>query len=175
MNNLRLKASMIICLTVAAGLPARASTITVNFSPAAFTVLPGQTGVAALATLTNTDPANTVFLNGDNLSLPGAAAVDDEFFANVPFSLDPGQTSPLIELFRFDVAGGPVGTTIGTYQLFGGAGLANQFNLDLVASQNFTVTVRAVAVPEPGTSLLAGAALVAISLAARRRRTVRRA
>ena len=155
------------CLAVAAGLPARAGTITIDFSQPVFTVLPGQTNVAAFATLTNTDPLNPAFLNGDNISVPGGTIVTDEFFANVPFLLDPGQTSPLLELFHFDVAPDAAGTLSGTYQVLGGVGTANSFNFDPVASQAFSI--RVATLPEPSLNLLVGAALLGISLVGRKK------
>ncbi len=166
--NALLKATLILGLVAAVTVPVYAGTVTVSFTEPALSLLPGQTDVVVTATLTNTDPLNPVFLNGDSLSVPGATAINDEFFINVPFSLDPGQTSAPIELFRFDVAANaPAGTLTGSYDLQGGAGTANQFNFDPVASGTFTVSIQAV--PEPSQCLLLGCGLIALSLIARRR------
>jgi hypothetical protein len=147
------------CLAAAAIVPAHADSIQIVFNEPIFTVTPGETDVTVLATLSNLDPVNTVYLNGDNLNIPGAINVNDEFFTNAPFSLDPGQSSPLTELFRFDVPANAVaGTFTGSYQLLGGVGTAAQFNVDPIGQQTFQVAIQAV--PEPSSLPLVSAALI---------------
>jgi PEP-CTERM motif len=153
MKNL-FKASLMACMITAVSLPAVAS---ITFSQGTIFVDPGQTGISVLATLANTDTANTEFLNGDNVNLPGPFTVNDEFFANTPPSLAPLTDSGLIELFTFDVApGAAAGPYIATYDLFGGLGAGNESNFDQLDEQTFTVVVT----PEPSTLVLVGSALL---------------
>src|SRR3954447_16898393 len=99
MTKTYLNASLVLALALAAAVPARASAIAVTFTQPQFNVIPGDINIAVLATLTNTDPVNTIFINSDTVSLPSAVAVNDEFFANVPLFLNPFQASAPIELF----------------------------------------------------------------------------
>ncbi len=120
----------------------------INVLPA--TVVPGQTGVAVLGTVTN-NTGDVVYINGDstnlaaNLAIPGS--VVDFFLETAPLSLANGGTTGLIELFTFDVpANPPLGSfNAGAFQVLGGIGAANQANFDVVGSQNVQVT----ATPEP--------------------------
>ncbi len=120
----------------------------INVLPA--TVMPGQTGVAIMGTVTN-NTGDVVYINGDNtnlaanLAIPGS--VVDFFLTTAPLSLANGGTTGLIELFTFDVpASAPTGSfNAGAFQVLGGIGAANQANFDVVGSQNVQVT----AAPEP--------------------------
>lgn len=160
MNHLS-RTVFLLCLAAAAIVPAHADSIDIQFNEPLFTVTPGETGVTVLATLTNLDLENTVYLNGDNLTVPGAVNVSDEFFANVPFSLGPGESASLIELFRFDVPANAVaGAFTGSYELLGGVGTAAQFNVDPIGQQTFQVQVQVV--PEPSTFTLLATALIAL-------------
>lgn len=170
--------SLVLCLATVFGASARTTPLTISFSGPVFPLTPAENDVAVSATFTNTDLIDTIFLNSDSLSVPGASAVNDEFFTNVPESLGPGEVTSLIEVFRFDVQpNAPGGTSTGTYQLYGGVGDANQFNFDLVASQTFDVNIQGVstpaAVPEAASFALVGFGLMAISVVARRRRAAR--
>ncbi len=165
MNHLS-RTVFLTCLAAAAIVPAHADSIVILFNEPLFTVTPGQTDVTVLATLSNLDPINTVYLNGDNLTIPGAVNMNDEFFANVPFSLAPGESAPLTELFRFDVpANAVVGTFTGSYELLGGIGTAAQFNVDPIGQQTFQVQIQAV--PEPSSAPLLAAAVIALLIGRR--------
>lgn len=144
-----------------------ASPIDITFMPPVLTTYAGSRNVTAYAVLHNTS-ADTVFLNDDNLTVPDSSNVTDDFFTNVPISLDPLESSGPIELFQFDVPANamPGTSAVGTYQLLGGVGLANQNNLDFLGSQNFTVEL--VTAPEPPAALLAGGGLIALALLLRR-------
>lgn len=151
---------LLTCLAAAA-VPAHAGSIAILFNEPVLFVTPGQAGVTVLATLSNPDTANTAYLNGDNLTIPGAVNVNDEFFTNVPLSLTPNQSAPMTELFRFDVPANAVaGTFTGSYDLLGGIGTAAQFNADRIGQQTFQVRIQAV--PEPSSSPLVAAALTAL-------------
>ena len=64
------------------------------------------------ATVTNTDPTNTVYLNADSTSVDTPLSLDDsDFFANFPLSLGPNE-SFTGDLFTITV---PSGTTPGLY------------------------------------------------------------
>ncbi len=77
--------------------------------------------------------------------------------------LPPKGDSVTVALFQFDAPADtlPGTSVIGTYQLLGGVGLANQNNLDFLGSQNFTVTIAPV--PEPADDLLAGIGLILLT------------
>jgi hypothetical protein len=148
------KASLMATILIASSAPAFA---TILFSPPTITALPNQTGISVTAILTNNDLVNIVFYNADNLNLPGPFVVNDEFFTNAPLSLGPGESSGVIELFRFDVnPGAAPGLYTGTYELLGGIGTNNQFNFDPVDTASFQVEVA----PEPSTFAILGSALV---------------
>jgi hypothetical protein len=162
------KTIVVFSALVFANLPAAASTIGISFVPTStFVVDSGSPVIDVTATLTNLDSNNTVYLNADNLNLSPYFQVNDEFFTNVPFSLDPGQITSPISLFTLTLAPGtPAGSYTGTYELFGGDGDANQFNFDPLGTESFTV----VATPEPATLLLTGSALIIIGCLRRRRK-----
>lgn len=156
------------CVSIFAAVCACATPIDITFVPPVLTVFPGQTNVTAYAVLSDPNNTDTVYLNDDNLTVPDSSNVMDDFFTNVPISLDAFASSGLIELFQFDVPANalPGTSAIGTYQLLGGVGLANQNNLDLVGSQSFTVAV--VPTPEPDAELLAGLGLILMTWLLRR-------
>jgi len=152
---------LLSCLAAAAIAPAHADSIAIIFNEPLFTVTPGQTGVTVLATLSNLDPVNTIYLNGDNLTIPGATNVNDEFFTNAPLFLSPGANAPLTELFRFDVPANAVtGTFTGSYEFLGGIGTDAQFNVDPLGQQAFQIRIQAV--PEPPASPLLAVALIVL-------------
>ena len=110
----------------------------------------------------------TIFFNSNTLNLAGSGfLVTDLFFLNVPFSLDPGQSSSSIELFNVRV-NDPFtdlpGAYAGTYALVGGIDSNAQ---NIIGSAEFAVTVGAL--PEPSTVALLVIGLVALVGLHRRR------
>jgi hypothetical protein len=122
-----------------------------------------------LGVISNTG-LETVYLNSDNLNLAGTGLTTvDNFFANVPFSLAPGASSPIdpvndphIDLFDVTVSN-PLsdapGTYQGTYNLLGGVDGSAQDNLVTVP---FDITLPGASVPEPSVPSLLGAELAAL-------------
>jgi len=144
--------------------------INIEFTQPVFEVTPGEV-VDVTAILQNTDPADVVYLNGDNLSVPVSSGSTDFFFTNVPISLNPSASTSTTELFTFVVSpNAGLGTYAGAYDLFGGVGTANQSNFDLIGSQTFSVVVT----PEPSTMLLLGFGMMAMSGVSRRWMRARR-
>ena len=151
-----------------ASLPAAASPIAISFNPTSTYVEGSQPVVIDVnATLANLDNDNPVFLNADNLDLSPFFDVTDDFFTNVPFSLDPGQVTGPITLFSFvSQPGTPLGSYTGTYELFGGDGVADQSLFITLETASFTVEET----PEPANMLLTGSALVVLGCLGRRRK-----
>jgi hypothetical protein len=149
---------------MAAAPSASATGLEITLAP--IIVEPGQTGITILGTITN-QYGDVVYFNGDSENLADTIAApasvnDDDFFANVPVSLDNGATTGQIALFTFDVLpDAPYGTIdVGSFSVFGGIGTSNQANFDFLGSQDLTVNV----VPEPsGASyLMIGLGLLAV-------------
>jgi hypothetical protein len=130
---------------------------------------PSQTGhpdgtLHFFGVISNTG-SDTVFLNGDPLTLAGLSfTIIDQFFATVPISLA-GNTSSLdIDLFDVTVSNpllDPPGKYLGSYGLIGGLDGDASDNL---ASADFDVTTApgGTTVPEPGSWLLLGTAVAAL-------------
>jgi hypothetical protein len=110
----------------------------------------------------------TVFLNGDNFTLPGfdpSAFDDGPFFANAPLSLDAGVTTADIGLFNVTIPSPhATGNFPGTFQILGGADSNAQ---GVVGTVDFTVQVQAQGVPEPSSSALLSSALLLLLVAKR--------
>ena len=107
--------------------------------------------------------SDTVFLNGDTLTLPGLSfTIADQFFTTVPLSLGGSSSSGDIELFDVTLSNpllDPAGPYPGSYTLIGGFDANAQDNL---GSATFDVTTGsgATETPEPSTGFLLGVALV---------------
>jgi hypothetical protein len=90
-------------------------------------------------------------LNGDNYSgdLPLTAFDDGSFYLNVPLSLDPGESTGVIELFSMTAPAYGLGTNFygGSYEIVGGS---DSTSSDLLASENFDIQVRHAGAIEPG-------------------------
>ena len=160
---------LVLSLTIAGflltGSAAKADTVLTLVSPY-------QSGSGPIfefdGTLTNTGGA-TVFLNGDTYfgDLPIVAFDDSPFYANSPLSLDPGDTTGVIELFTITAPPYGPGSNFyaGTYEILGGG---DSQTFDVLASEGFSVNVT----PEPSglVLLLSGMAGLAGTL---RRRLIR--
>ena len=123
----------------------------------------GQPGDTLVFTgVLSNDGSATVFLNSDYVNLLGNSfALNDLFFNNVPFSLDPGQSSSDIELFDFTLNNpftDSSGTYPGIYNLLGGV---NSDVQDMLAFTNFSITETS-PVPEPASIILLASALAAL-------------
>jgi hypothetical protein len=130
-----------------------ADLVSIALSPPPFTVMQGETDVEVFGTLTNITNA-TVFINGDDLTVPGASSITDLFLSTPPF-LRVGQNSWLIELFSFDVLpDAAIGSQFGSYVILGGVG-QNSTGFDVIGSQTFEVTIEpAIQIPEPNSFAL---------------------
>jgi hypothetical protein len=132
------------------------------------TAVPGTT-LQYFGTITNSDPTNAVYLNGDSLTLSapdGDFTVNDLFFSNVPISLDGGANSGDIELFDVtinDPFTDPYAVYTGAYELLGGVDGNAQ---DVLAANEFSAAPLA---PEPVTSVLTLSGLAALAVIRRRK------
>jgi len=151
----------ILSLGLLGAVSSQASAIGILLDAPSQSGVPGDTLVFR-GVITNLDLENAVFLNSYDLNIVAPdLAVDglDDFFNNVPISLDAGASSGLIELFTVTIANptlDPLGTFFGTYTLKGGAdgGAA-----DILGFADFDVTET----PEPGSLiLLAGGMLTLV-------------
>jgi hypothetical protein len=123
-------------------------------------------------TLFNSSP-DTIFLNGVDFNLAGSSFTPDfldPFLANVPLSLDPGQSTADIELFEVLLNNpftDPFASYGGNYALSGGTDSNAQ---DLLSSVDFTVTAQNSdsAVPEPSSAALLVTAFVLITIRSKR-------
>jgi hypothetical protein len=110
--------------------------------------------------ISNSGPG-TVFLDSDTITpLSPDFTIIDQFFANVPVSLDSGTDSGPIDLFDVQLGTPPLGLYTGSYVLFQSEAI--------VGTADFSIQV----VPEPSTFLLLGATLVPLAINRVRRRRV---
>jgi hypothetical protein len=120
------------------------------------------------ATVTNTDPTNTIYLNSESFNLDAPLTLDASgFWTNSPLSLGPLASSGDFELFTVDVPfGAPVGLYAGTFEILGGdpSDVTN-----VIGSVNFNVNV----VPEPSSLSLAGIGIVGLIGTLRRKISLR--
>jgi hypothetical protein len=153
-------------LTVALVTVSRAD-IVLTFDSPDLTGQPGDT--LQFFGVINNAGTDTVFFNADDINFSGAASlnVTDLFFANVPISLDGGQSSGDIELFDVSLTDpftDSFGLYPGSYTLTGGVDGNAQ---DALASADFSVTAQeATGVPEPSAILLLVVFLSALGLGA---------
>jgi hypothetical protein len=165
-----------ICLLTAA--VAHATNIQVDFASASLTGAPGGT-LAFFASLTNTSPTDTIYLNGAGFTSVSSFLTIDitPFLINAPLFLDPGQTSTLFEILDVTLdPATPLGPYAGnTLSLTGGADGGNgTASLDLADPTFDVIASSESAVPEPRTGALVAMGIGVFVLAAwRRASTVR--
>jgi PEP-CTERM motif len=151
-----------------AGTAANADPLSITLDSPYQNVGPGQT-VTFTATITNLDPTDTMYLNGDSFNLDAPLSLDDSgFWNNSPFSLDPSSSSGDIELFTVSAPFDAVGLYSGSFEILGGD--PSDFT-DVVGSATFNVNVT----PEPSSLLLLGSGLMGLATTVRRRRAQQRA
>lgn len=143
---------------------AHADLLLITLDPVSLIANPGQTQIDVFGILTNIS-SDTVFLNSDSITVPGAENISD-YFANTPLWLDAGASTGLIALFSFDVLlNATLGTEIGSYTILGGD-VNDPGAFEILGSQEFTVTIQnqnlPSPVPEPTTSLLFGAGMIGL-------------
>ncbi|MFY9802997.1 MAG: hypothetical protein WA211_19080 [Candidatus Acidiferrales bacterium] len=162
-------AVLLLLLTLGWATASRADsdTLDVTLAPAGQTVVDGTLVVVFDGTISNPSATDTVWINADSTSTDSLlVSVDDLALANVPYFLDPGQSSGLItDLFEVDLDPTlPPGTYTGVYSLQGGADGGSGADLFDLADANFSVTVtpEAVPSPEPSALLLLAAGLAAL-------------
>jgi len=172
-------AALLLCSVAAVAITATAARAQINVTLTPDT-MSGQRGDSLVfsAILTNTSNS-TVFLNDLFFTLTGAAGTyltpdTNVFFANVPGTLDPGQTydngmASGGSFFGINIASfAPDGTYSGTVTILGGAD--QNATGPISAATTFNVTVA----PEPGTLGLivaaGGAGIPGLVLTRRRRR-----
>jgi hypothetical protein len=166
-------AFFVLIITAIGVLPAMADSITISLDN------PNQTGQAGetlgfFGTVTNTGGV-TIFLNDVNLDLSGtsfSSDFQDMFFANVPASLDPGDSSGDILLFDVTLSNplnDPPGLYGGTYTLLGGADGGDYSAQDILAQANLTIDT---AVPEPSSVVLLFSGLLLLAGVRYRRQSV---
>jgi hypothetical protein len=131
-----------------------AAPITIDLVPSTLAGAPGNI-LTFNGMLTNNSPS-TVFLNSAAINIWGGFSPSDlstlPFFLNAPLFLDAGEATAAIDLFTVRIPNGlPDGSYLGQFTILGGS---DEFALDIVGDAPFTV--KAAAVPEPGTLPLLG-------------------
>jgi hypothetical protein len=127
----------------------------------------GQT-LTFTASVTNTDPTDTVYLNGASTTLTGPGSLTTnltDFYIYSPFFLLPSTSSGDFDLFTVYIPyGTPYGLYTGDFEILGGG---PSDNTD-VGTANFDVEVT----PEPSSFLLLGSGLLALAVLAKRKISV---
>jgi hypothetical protein len=146
-----------------AGTVAKADPLSITLASPYQSGWPGDT-LVFIATVTNNDPTEVVWLNSDGASIvPPNLKVDDiPFFTNFPFFLNPGD-SVTAELFDVYIPDGvPIGLYTGSFEILGGD--PSDFT-DEVGYANYNID----ALPEPSSYLLFGTGLALLAGIIRRR------
>ncbi len=165
-----LRSLLLLPLTIVAflmaGTAANADPLSIILDSAYQNVTPGQS-VTFTAIITNLDPTNTVYLNGDSSNVDSPLSLDDSgFWANAPLSLDPLSSSEDIELFTVYIPLDATGLYSGSFEILGGD--PSDFT-DVIGSADFNVNIT----PEPSSLLLLGSGLVGLATTVRRKRAQR--
>jgi hypothetical protein len=167
------KTILAICIVAMFGVAYGVEAVSISFSSSIQTSLPGKS-VNFSGSIENAG-SQTVFLNGDNVTLfdPGITSDDTAFLTSAPLSLGPGQlwTGPFFQL-TIDPTTFP-GTYDGTFTLYGGT---SSSTFDIIGSGSFQEIVKApAAVPEFSSTfvlLLIGLLAIAIVVVSLRSRKV---
>ena len=156
-------AVMTLLLTIGLMPAAHADTLNFSLTPSWGGVEPGGTMTFTATVSAPNSNAGDIFLNGDSANLGSLGVDDDDFFANAPFFLAPGD-SDTFAIFTVPI---PVGTPFGTYggyfEILGGADGGAQ---DTIAVTPFSVNVA----PEPSSFVLFGSGLAGLVGMVRRKR-----
>ena len=156
-------ASLVLCLLAMVASAARGDGGGVDLTLTSVSGAPGSE-VTVYGTITNTG-SDDVYLNSENFTLGSSSFSNGDvtdFFLNAPLSLAPDSDSGLIALFTFDVASGtPGGSYGGNYLDILGGGPTDQ---NLLASAEYSVTVKNTVAPEPGTIGLIALGLAGVIL-----------
>lgn len=162
-----MNAVLLLVLTLGCATASRADsdTLDVTLAPADQTVVDGALVVVFDATITNPSATDTIWLNGDSTSTNSVlVTVDDLGLINLPYFLDPGQSTGVItDLFEVDLD--PTltpGVYNGVYSILGGPDGGAFTDFSDLADANFSVTVTPESVPAPEPSALL---LLAVGLA----------
>jgi hypothetical protein len=164
-----LRSVHVLCLTLAglllAGTAAKADTFSFALDAPYQNAVAGQT-IKFFASVSNTDPSATVYLNGDTPSAQSPLTLDDS-----PYSFFPQFLSPesIYDGELFDVTvplGTPDGLYAGSFAFLGGSD--NEAS-DLLGSAEFNVNVTGNATPEPSSFVLLVTGLAGLGGALRRR------
>ena len=164
----------VVGLAMMAGASARADGITITLDNPNQTGNPGQL-IEFFGTVTNnstdTDPADSIYLNSDylTLALTDATQNDNFYAAYYPIALAGGESSGDIDLFDYTLANPETdlfGPHAGIYQLLGGIDGGAQTASDSLDEVNFSVDVEPApsGTPEPGTCYLLGGGLALLGL-----------
>jgi len=170
MKNVRslLVISLTIACFLAAAEIANADPLSVTFTNNGYQSGVGGETLTFNVSVINNSSTDVVNLNSDSLNInPNALVVNDEFFANAPYSLDPGSDA-LYEAFTVFIPNGtPIGMYDGQYQILGGA---TDSDFGEVGTGTFDVEVTGSVVPEPSTLVLLVTGLAGLGAMASRKR-----
>jgi len=160
-----LVSSLTIAGFLLAGTLAKADPLSVVFTPEAFQTGIGGETLTFDVDVTNISSSEIVNFNSDSLNINPAGndlVTNDEFFANSPTSLNPGDSYEYEAFTVFIPAGTPIGLYEGSYEILGGPTYSD---FGVVGSANFDVNLT----PEPTSFLLLGTGLLALAVIARRK------
>jgi len=160
--------SLTIAAFLVAGTAAKADPLSITFTPQSTQDGAGGDTLAFDVDVTNISTSEVVNFNSDalNITQPGSDLVtNDEFFANAPYVLNPGDPSEYEAFTVFISPGTPSGPYYGTYVILGGP---TPSDFGEVGSATFEVDVASV-VPEPSSLLLLLSGMAGLAGTLRRR------
>lgn len=161
--------SLTIAAFLVAGTAVKADPLSITFTPQSTQDGAGGDTLTFDVDVTNLSASEVVNFNSDDLNInqPGSDLVtNDEFFANAPFVLNPGDPTSGYEAFTVFISPGtPSGPYYGTYVILGGPTPSDSGE---VGSATFEVDVTGV-VPEPSSLVLLMSGLAGLAGVLRRR------